>query len=87
LPFSGIIALLLHAKHQEVINTIALNKVLLTDQHEPGALGFFDYDVFVDAVVIAFAVAIDDAQQRAAAHRCARVPEQANRLRDFVIGL
>ena len=42
-------------------HVVRLNEIVLIDQRKPSACSFFDYDFFVESVIVAFAIAIDDA--------------------------
>src|SRR5260370_33304672 len=74
------------AKDEKIIHVVGLHEVVLIDEHEPGAPSLFDDHLFVESVIVAFAIAIDDAEQSASAHCLTSSFEQANRLRNFVVG-
>src|SRR5438876_2903029 len=74
------------SKHEKIIHIIRLNKIVLIHQDKPGALSLFDNHFFIESVIVALAVAIDDAKQSPGPHGLASSFQQANRLSNFVVG-
>src|SRR6185312_7435247 len=72
---------------QEVILTVVLGEVVSPHLMEAGAFHFFTKNFFVEAVVGAGAVAVDDAEARAGLHRGTQRGEHEFRVRDLVVDL
>ena len=79
--------LLASAENQEVIHIVRLDEVMLLYQREAGTFGFFDDQVAVEAVIVALAVAVNDAEQCTGAQSLAGALQQTNRLGDLMVSL
>jgi hypothetical protein len=72
-------------KNQEIVHPIRFGEVVVIFQGEAGSFGFVDNLLFGDAVVVAFTVAVNDAEEGSQCVRTDRVfraPLPAGRSRD-----
>jgi hypothetical protein len=80
-------ALLRCREDQEVVHLVALHKVVLPGQAVASFFGLTNQDVFVQPVVLAISVAIDNSDLGAGTKRGAQVFQQGDRVGDLVIRL
>src|SRR5438105_15108842 len=72
---------------EEVVLAVGFYKIILLDEAIAGLCSFLDHNILLDAMILAIAVAIDNADRRATSKRLAQVLQQEDRRCDFVVGL
>src|SRR5215467_15835317 len=80
-------SLSLNSENQEVVHAIILYEIILAYKLEPGPGGLCYDCVGRNAVIVALAIAIYDAEQRARPQGIAQMDQQSDRLRDFMVRL
>ena len=75
----------MRSKYQEVIHPIALPIELLIEQIT-SFLRLADHNLAIHAVILAVSISVDNPHASSGFQRCTQIPEQSNRVLDFVAG-